>query len=292
MRPFRDSRRVKSLERAMVHGGKREAASAAFELGRLMDDAGDQDGALNAYRKAMASGEPEYAAASAYNLATILSAVGNAPQARAAYEFAMAIQSEHRYRAAYNLGNLLLKEFEDETAAAAAFDVAIRGSDTEVVSKAAHNLGLIMEAEGRTQEAKKAFARAVEDWEGRAEQIKAAYQLGCILEQVGDLEEAIAFYRLASSGSGEAACRSLFNMGFAAKKLGDRDGAISAFREAASREGFSHLAAMAEVALGRLYEESGEISEARRAYRSAVSRGHAIESSNAAIWLGQLEEGP
>ena len=111
--------------RPSTPGTPTQAPTAAVNLGVLLEEQGDADGAKAAYQQAIDSGHADQAPKAAVNLGVLLKEQGDADGAKAAYQ--QAIDSGHPDQApmaAFNLG-VLLKEQGDADGAKAAYQQAI-----------------------------------------------------------------------------------------------------------------------------------------------------------------------
>ncbi len=111
-------------------------ASAAYNLGILLKEQGDADGARKAFQQAIDSGHREVAPMAAGNLGVLLTEQGDADGARRAYQ--QAIDSGHHDeapKAAVGLGYLLKKQ-GDADGARKAFQQAADSYHPDVASMA------------------------------------------------------------------------------------------------------------------------------------------------------------
>jgi tetratricopeptide (TPR) repeat protein len=133
---------IQAFRKAASSGHADAAPLAEFNLGVLLEEQGDADGAKAAYRQAIDSGHADAAPTAARNLGVLLKGQGDADGAKAAYR--QAIDSGHADqapRAAVNLG-VLLEEQGDADGAKAAYQQAIDSGHAEAAPMAARNLGL------------------------------------------------------------------------------------------------------------------------------------------------------
>jgi tetratricopeptide (TPR) repeat protein len=179
------------------------ASRALFNLGVLLHERGDVEGARAAWREVIefAGGgigvvlaqRGDYPvivhalrqrddALGVYQLGSLLHARGDLEGAEAAYR--RADQRGHA-EAAFSLGSLLLTERGDLEGAEAAY----RRADQRGHAEAALHLGALLHARGDLEGAEAAYRRA--DQRGHA---GAAFNLGLLLERRGDLEGADAAY--------------------------------------------------------------------------------------------------
>jgi tetratricopeptide (TPR) repeat protein len=112
--------------RKVAGGSSDYSAQAAFNLGALLEERGDAEGAEAAYQHAIDSGYPDEAPIAEVNLGVLLQKRGDAEGAQAAYQHA--IDSGH----------------------------------SDVAPRAALNLGLLLEERGETEGARTAYQRAID----------------------------------------------------------------------------------------------------------------------------------
>jgi TPR repeat protein len=173
-------------------------AGAAFNLGVVLHQRADVEGATAAYERAERRGDPD----AAFNLGVLLYEAGNLEGADAAWRRSAA---RGHVRAA---GNLLflsrrLREskrgvaIRPEAAGLAEFEeLSYRRADESGAASGAFNLGAMLHEHGDTAGAAAAYERA----ERRGDP-DAAFNLGVLLYEVGDLDGAEAAWRR-SAGQG------------------------------------------------------------------------------------------
>ena len=169
--------------------GQLADAEAAFNLGGILAERGDFEGAQALYCRADELGH----AAGAFNLGVLLEHENQLAAAEAAYR-----RSDERGNAlaAFNLG-VLLDDRGDLDGAEAAY----RRADHRGDGRGAYSLGNVLAEKGDLAGAERAFRRA--DARGHA---AGAFNLGVLLEERGDLASAEAAYRRAHErGHGEVA---------------------------------------------------------------------------------------
>jgi len=169
--------------------------------------------AQRAWRKAADSGDADAAPTAAVNLGVLLKEQGDTEGARAAWQ--LAIDSGHTDaapKAAVNLG-ILLKEQGDTEGARATYQLAIDSGHTDQAPTAAVNLGVLLQQQGDTEGARATYQLAIDS--GHTDQAPtAAVNLGVLLQQQGDTEGARAAYQLAiDSGHTDAAPTAAVNLG-------------------------------------------------------------------------------
>jgi Flp pilus assembly protein TadD len=254
-------------ERALVPAGHADdpevARVAGFNLGELLQERGDREGAEAAYRRADAHGHAE----AAVSLGLLLQERGDLEGAKAAYR--RADQRGHA-GAANNLGVLLFERGHPNEIEEA--EAAFRRAEERGDPGASFNLGLLLGRRGDREGAEAAYRRA--DERGDA---WAASNLGALLYERGDLEGAEAAYRRAEE-RGDAGATS--NLGVLLRERGDLDGAEAAFRRADERGD-----AGAANNLGALLYERGDLEGAEAAYRRGDERGDAGAAANLGFLL-------
>ncbi len=178
---------VTAWRQAADKGDSEVAPRAAVNLGVLLEEQGDVEGARAAFQRAIDSGHADVAPRAAVNLGILLEEQGDVEGARAAFQRAIVI-------------GLLLKEQGDVEGAKAAFQRAIDSGHADVAPRAAVNLGLLLKEQGDVEGAKAAFQRAIDS--GHADVApRAAVNLGLLLLEQGNVEGAVAaFQRAVGSG--------------------------------------------------------------------------------------------
>ena len=128
---------IRAFREAASSGHADAAPMAAVNLGVLLAEQGDADGAKAAYQQAIDSGHADAAPVAAFNLGVLLQEQGDVDGAKAAYQ--QAIDSGHADeapRAAVNLG-VLLEEQGDADGAKAAYQQAIDSGHADAAPMAA-----------------------------------------------------------------------------------------------------------------------------------------------------------
>jgi TPR repeat protein len=190
-------------------------ASGAFNLGVLLHQRADVDGAAAAYKRAEERGDPD----AAFNLGVLLYDSGDLDAAEAAWRRSA---GRGHVRAAANL--LFLSRHRRQLE---------RG------------IAIQSEAPGLTEFEELSYRRA--DESGTA---TGAFNLGAMLHQQGDTAGALAAYERAERrGDPDAA----FNLGVLLYEVGDLDGAEGAWRRSAGR-GHARAAANLEFLLRHRHE--------------------------------------
>ena len=227
-------------------------AAAALNVGLMLANRQDMEGARSAFQLAIFSGHADHAPHAAFNLGILLAEQGDMEGARAAYQ--RVIDSghvDHAPHAAFNLG-ILLAERGDVEGARVAYQRAIDSGHANVAPMAALNLGILL--------AKR------EDVEGA----RAAYQ------------------RVIDSGHADVAPMAEFNLGILLAEQGDVEGARAAYQRVID-SGHADLAPTATLNLGILVESQGDLEEARAAYRRAIDSGHAEVAEKGSQRLEELQ---
>jgi Tfp pilus assembly protein PilF len=264
-----------------------KAAMAANDLGVLLIEQGDAEGARAAYQQAIDSGSPLAAPSAARNLGSLLSKLGDSGGARAAYQ--QAIDSRHPDEspwAALNLGDLH-GAGGDVDAARSAYQQAIDSEHPDHAPRAAFNLGCLLAEHQDINGACAAYQYAVAS--GHPDDgPSAALNLGGLLKDLGHTGDARAAYHQAiNSGHVDASPMAAFNLGNLLADEGDAGGARAASPQAID-SGHAVEAIPAAVALGSLLADLGDLDGARAAYQQAIESAHAEQAPKAAIALGNL----
>jgi tetratricopeptide (TPR) repeat protein len=264
-------------ERALVPADQADdpevAGVAAFNLGLLLQERGDLDEAVAAFRRADEHGN----VGATTRLGLQLGDRGDLAGAEAAFRRA---DERGDALAAHNLG-VLLKKRGDLAGAEAAF----RRADERGNASGAKALGGLLLERGDLAGAEAAWRQG--DQRGDA---SSAYNLGRLLEIRGDLNEidgAKAAYRRADARGHADAANNLGVLLATAPPI-DRRGAEAAYRRADERGN-----ATAANNLGMLLRERGDLDEAVAAFRRADERGHADAIHNLGLLLrerGDLDE--
>jgi tetratricopeptide (TPR) repeat protein len=228
-------------------------------------------------------------------------------------EFLTSLQSRaDDYASHYNLGNYYAAR-DDVDQAMTAYETAVRLNGTFVAPLV--NASLILNREGRQEDAERALTRALEIDPASA---PAHFNHGLLLAETGRLEKAETALRrafeldpqmaeaaynlgviLAQRGSAEsiACCRKAwelrpsnanygYTLGFYQLKSGDISGAIDTL------EGLTgHAPALPDVyvLLGRIYEERNEPNQALAVYRRAMANLNLADAERA-VFAARAEE--
>lgn len=160
--------------------GQPDDADHAFNLGRLLEDQGDQVGALRAYERADQLGH----GAAACSLGVLLEQNGDRAAAEASYGRA---DQRGDANGAFNLG-VLLEDQDDQMGALRAYARADRLGH----GAAACNLGVLLAQKGDLAGATVAWRRAEQRGDANG-----AFNLGILLEEQGNLRGALSAYERA-----------------------------------------------------------------------------------------------
>jgi Flp pilus assembly protein TadD len=188
--------------------------------------------AVMAFRKATESDQPDEASMAAYNLGVLLAELGDLDGARAAYQQAVDSGDDDAGPvAAVNLG-VVLGELGDVSAAQAIFRQVIDSGHPEQAPKAAYNLGIQLDQQGDTNGARAAYQQAAEFGDTEAS-LMAALNLGILLGEQGDTDDACAiFQRVIKSHNADQAPKAAYSLGVVLNKKGDLNGARAAYQQA------------------------------------------------------------
>ncbi len=178
-------------------------AGGAFNLGVVLQQRADVEGATAAYERAEQRGDPD----AAFNLGVLFYEAGDLDGANAAWRRSA---GRGHVRAAANLLFLSRRrhelergiEIQSETAGLAEFEELSRSrADESGAGSGAFNLGAMLHQQGDTAGAAAAYERA----EQRGD-LDAAFNLGVLLYEAGDLDGAeAAWRRSAARGHARAA---------------------------------------------------------------------------------------
>ena len=152
----------KAWEQAANSDDPDVAPTAAVNLGLLLDEQGNIDGACVAFQKAIDSGHLQQAPKGAFNLGILLHEQGDVAGARAAYQ--KAIDSGHEEqspKAAVNLG-FLMKQQGDIDGACVAFQKAMDSGHSQQAPKGAFNLGILLHEQGDVAGARAAYQKVID----------------------------------------------------------------------------------------------------------------------------------
>jgi Tfp pilus assembly protein PilF len=220
-----------AFQQAIASGHPDEAPRAARNLGLLLAEQGDLEGARAALQQAIASGHPDEGPRAARNLGLLRAEQGDLEGARAALQQAIASgHRDHAPLAARSLGMLLRRS--DVQGACAAFQQAIASGHPNQAPRAAVNLGITLAKQRDVEGARAAFRQAIDSQHADSAP-QAARNLGLLLAEQGDVEGArAAFERAIESGHPDQASRAAVNLGALLAKAHDLVGARAAFQRA------------------------------------------------------------
>jgi tetratricopeptide (TPR) repeat protein len=161
---------------------------------------------------------------------------------------------------------------------------------TDMASKAAFNLGVVLANQGDVQGAKDAYQKAIDS--GHADMAPtAAANLGLLLADQGDVQGAKDAYQKAiDSGHADMAPAAAANLGGLLKDQGDVQGAKDAYQKAID-SGHADMAPAAAFNLGVMLADQGDVQGAKDAYQKAIDSGHADQAPTAARNLERLLKG-
>jgi Tfp pilus assembly protein PilF len=247
---------------------------AARNLGLLLAEQGDVEGARAAFQQAIASGHPDEAPRAARNLGLLLAEQGDIEGARAALQQAIASgHSDEAPRAARSLGMLLRRD--DVRGACAAFQQAIASGHPDQAPRAAVNLGITLAKQRDVEGARSAFRQAIDSQHADSAP-QAARNLGLLLAGQGDVEGArAAFQQAIASGHPDEAPRAARNLGLLLAGQGDVEGARAAFQLAID-SGHPDQASRAAVNLGALLAKAHDLVGARAAFQRVITTADEI----------------
>jgi tetratricopeptide (TPR) repeat protein len=191
--------------RTFASGSSTDSAIAAIDLGNLLDEQGDAEGARRLYQRAIDSNHPEAVALAARNLGEMLREQGDTEGARAAYQKAIdSNHPEHASVAALLLG-LMLQDQGDTEGARSTLQRVVDLDDPGVTPMVWSLLGTLLDEQGDTEGARHLYQKAIDSGHPDAAPL-AARNLGMMLQDQGDTEGARAAYQKAiDSGHPDAA---------------------------------------------------------------------------------------
>ncbi|NUW31676.1 tetratricopeptide repeat protein [Nonomuraea sp. SMC257] len=279
---------------------------ARADLAAVLDELGDLDAAAREARLAMASGDPDAVARAGLLLGARLrdagdlqgaveafaaAAAGPAAQARAATEELAATARLAHEGGAHDLAVRALAAMREDGAAAARelgascpdpgavrayYELA--GSGPFVELDVAERLAEL----GRTAEARAMFER-LHEHEDPGVRFVAGSRLLALLDAEGDSD---AFYSLAErqAGDTDSPAAGVFGglLGMLQERQGDTETALRTLREAAATGEPTALALLAQALVA-----AGEVEEGRRTYRRVLDAGDPDLAARAVIALGE-----
>ena len=280
--PPQDEQYRKSME---TYGARPPAASAfsmqLFDAGTKDYQAGNCDGAVDAWRKALAAGGPgwPYAAEARYNIALCYAAIPRNPWAIAELEKAVEAKPDF-YNAHFMLANLYIAErrYDDATRALAAC-ARLKENDPALF----YSLGASYLNAGKYAEAVGALTTALAldpRHADAAAALETAYRnWGAALYQEGEYGQAVAKYGQALVVKPDDA-KTYLDLARTYMQLGEFDHAVDAYKRA--HEIAPDLAALeknplSEIALSgakdpKAHIEAGDLLASRGQYREAAEQ--------------------
>lgn len=262
-------------------------ARAALDLGDLLEEEGDIDGAMSAFGRAMASPLSWAVAWGAHRMAGLYTMRGTPEQAEEALRYAIAVGvTSVTGVAALELGALLESQ-EDAVGAKEAYHIAMGSDDADAAAAAASQLAYLLMAEGDMEAAEGLYREIAESGAPEASGW-AAYNLGLLLERRGDVEEAKEVWRQ-SAGSEHPNGDASYALGRVLEEQGDLDGALEAYRVAINTIPADDIGFPA-VAAASVLDELGEIEEAVRMNARAIDTGVPRHVGWALTNLGRILE--
>ena len=239
-------------------------AEAQFNLGVILGEQGDTEGAIAAYRNITREDSREQYAKAQVNLGVVLGAQGDTEGAIAACRNVTREDLPEQYAKVQLYLGMTLGKQGDIGGAISAYRNITREDSPEWYAKAQLYLGITLEEQGNTEEAISAY-RNITRKDSREQYAKAQFNLGVILGEQGNTEGAIAAYRnITREDSREQYAMAQVNLGVALGEQGDIGGAISAYRNI-TREDLPELYAMAQFNIVLLSPEENNIKEAKQA---------------------------
>ena len=239
-------------------------AEAQFNLGVILGEQGDTEGAIAAYRNITREDSREQYAKAQVNLGVVLGAQGDTEGAIAACRNVTREDLPEQYAKVQLYLGMTLGKQGDTDGEIAAYRNITREDSPEWYAKAQLYLGITLEEQGNTEEAISAY-RNITRKDSREQYAKAQLNLGVVLGAQGDTEGAIAAYRnITREDSREQYAMAQVNLGVALGEQGDIGGAISAYRNI-TREDLPELYAMAQFNIVLLSPEENNIKEAKQA---------------------------
>jgi tetratricopeptide (TPR) repeat protein len=278
---------AQAWRKAAFSGHAYPASLAAVNLGVLLAEQGDIEGAKTAFQRAFDFRDPDTMQSSTGSLGALLKKHGDIEGTKAVYQRAIdSGNADLAPRAAISLGNLL-EELQDFDGATAAFRRAIDSGDPDAAQSGTLSLGSLLWKRGGFDGAAALYRRAIDSGHPEAAP-RAAVNLGNLLDELGDVDGAAAMYRRAiDSGHADQAPLAAFNLGILLKERGDAGGAKAAYQRAID-SGHDEQAIKAAVNLGGLLWEQGDIEGAIAAYQRAIDPGHDDQAALAAMNLAAL----
>jgi tetratricopeptide (TPR) repeat protein len=234
-----------------------ESPQAHYNLGTVLDKAGNDRGAIVEYRKAIAL-VPTFPEAH-NNLGTVLQRVGDLAGAIAEYQQALAADSGSA-NAHYNLAGALKKDGD----VAGAIRECRRALQLDPhLATARRNLAQTLEEAGDLAGAIEEYRRGIALEPNDATWL---YHLAGVLHEAGDLEGSMAEYRRALALRPDMA-HAHNDLAIVLQESGDTAGAVAEFREAVRLQPGD---ALAHANLGSMLRKVGDLDGAAAEYRRAL----------------------
>ena len=236
-----------------------ECSTCHANLGFVLFDRGDVDGAIAHYREALRLG-PEVK--TAVNFGNALLAEGRLEEAATLYMLGMRLDPNH-VGAAYNFANALHKQGKIEEAITG-YRLALKLEPRSI--EAHNNLGVALLAAGRVDEARTEFEEALRL---DPEDVEAELNLGVIASGSGRWEAAVEHYEhaLRRHGNDPRYAEAHYRLGEALAEQGKVGEAMAEF-EAANRLAGGHAESLAGIAT--ILVERGDLEAAARRLSEAL----------------------
>ena len=262
--------------RREIEGGSTEAM---MQLGELLRDQDDLEGARAGYQQAIDRGDVR----AMLSLARLLRGdVGDAGGARSWFQRAIdSGDADLAAEAAVDLGHLLMIFKRDVDGAQAAFQRAIDSGHPEWAPAGMNGLASLRLRQRDPAGARTAFQQAADA--GNPEQAaRALTMLGNLLGREGDTDAArVAYMQVIDSGDADWAPPALGELLNLLREEDDIEGARAAHRKAVNTG--NPEACYALVVIGQLLDQRGDPEGARTAFRAAGEAGYE--------WAGELLAG-
>ena len=260
-------------------------AEAQFNLGVILGEQGDTEGAIAAYRNITREDSREQYAKAQVNLGVVLGAQGDTEGAIAACRNVTREDLPEQYAKVQLYLGMTLGKQGDTDGEIAAYRNITREDSPEWYAKAQLYLGITLEEQGNTEEAISAY-RNITRKDSREQYAKAQLNLGVVLGAQGDTEGAIAAYRnITREDSPETYAKAQLNLGVVLGAQGDTEGAIAAYRNI-TREDSREQYAKAQFNLGVILGEQGNTEGAIAAYRNITREDSREQYAMAQVNLG------
>ncbi|HEV8376058.1 MAG TPA: tetratricopeptide repeat protein [Candidatus Polarisedimenticolia bacterium] len=293
-------------------------AHDAYTRGLLLDEDDQVDQAVDAFQEAIESGDPEWGPKAAFQLGMILREGGDEAGGERAYRQVIDSSDGPELGAALlNLGALLMERNKREAAKETLSRALELGGPTERGGAAA-NLGNLAKDQGDIESAQRFFELAMEcsrDNTPEADDLLEALEAAGRTAEVQNRKDALREARVAGGTAGAEHLAKLL------MEQGNHSGAVDAFRQAIAfghpegtpraeaelagqllpvdeakkvfheviASGHDKWGPMASVNLGVLLEEEGDLQGAKDAYRRGSQFTDPESGGRAARYLGDLQ---